>query len=208
MVDTTTLIVQSLDHIYRRYFGKVLPEEEIRALIGTPLRKQIRIFGELETFGVDEATITADCIRYYETHRELEHVLEDVTALLIEGKKRGLPTALVTSKNREELANTLPRLGIADWVDYAVTADDVTHPKPDPEGLRLALTQLGIGIERAGEALYIGDTIHDMRAARDAGVRGVGVTWGAATPEQLKAESPAFLCTTPEELRRILFPAN
>jgi len=208
MVDTTALIVESLDHIYRRYYGQTLSHEELRALIGTPLRKQVRVFGEPEKYGVDEETITADFIGYYEANRERERILEGVTALVREGKQRGLPTALVTSKNREELANTLPRLGIAEWVDVAITADDVTHPKPDPEGLKLALQSLGIPLERAGEAFYIGDTVHDMRAARDADVRGIGVTWGAATQAQLEAFSPAFICDAPEQLRRILFPAG
>jgi len=125
--------------------------------------------------------------------------------VLIEGKRRGFPTALVTSKNDAELANTLPRLGIADYVDAVVSADAVTHPKPDPEGLRLALMRLAIPPERIPNAVYIGDTVHDMRAARLAGVRGVGVTWGAAPRPLLAAEAPAVLCDTPDELRRVLF---
>ena len=51
LIDTTTLIVDSLDFVYKRYFGRTLPPDAIRALIGTPLYKQIRVFGELEPFG-------------------------------------------------------------------------------------------------------------------------------------------------------------
>src|ERR1051325_5847341 len=62
MVDTTALIVDSLDHIYRRHYGRTLPVDALRALIGTPLRKQIRVFGEPEAFGGEEEAITADFI--------------------------------------------------------------------------------------------------------------------------------------------------
>lgn len=205
LIDTTSLIVASLDHIYQKYYQRILPFDEIRGLIGLPLKKQIRIFGELETFGVDEAAITDDFITYYETHRDRERVLEAVVGILIEGKERGLPTALVTSKNDEELTNTLPRLGIAEYVDAVVSADAVTRTKPDPEGLRLALQHLMIPADRAPDAVYIGDTVHDMQAARGAGVRGIGVTWGAAPRLRLEAQSPAFLCDTPDDLRRLLF---
>jgi HAD superfamily hydrolase (TIGR01549 family) len=205
MVDTTTLIMDALDHIYRRYFQRTLPPNELRALIGTPLRSQIRIFGEPESFGLDEQTITEDFINFYESNRDRERILKEVTAVLIEGKQRGYPTSLVTSKNLEELANTLPRLGIAECVDFAITADDVTHPKPDPEGLLQALARLSIPSD---QAVYIGDTIHDLRAARAAGVTAIGVTWGAATREQLAAEAPAHLCHTPEQLRCVLFDGD
>jgi HAD superfamily hydrolase (TIGR01549 family) len=208
MVDTTALIAAALDFIYQKYFQRTLSYDDRRALIGTPLKKQIRIFGDLEALGVDEQAITEDFILYYEKHRDEERILEAVTAILIEGKRRGLPTALVTSKNREELTNTLPRLGIADYVDVAITADDVTHPKPDPEGLFLAMQRLGIPIELAPRAVYIGDTVHDMRAAKAANVRGIAVTWGAAPRASLEAESPAFLCDTPEQLLNLLFQTD
>jgi pyrophosphatase PpaX len=208
MVDTTSLIAAALDFIYQKYFHRTLPYDERRALIGTPLKKQIRVFGDLDTLGVNEAAITEDFIRYYEAHRDQERILESVTAILIEGKRRGLPTALVTSKNREELTNTLPRLGIANYVDVAITADDVSQPKPYPEGLLLALDRLGIPAEQAPQAVYIGDTVHDMRAAKAAYVRGIAVIWGAAPRTSLIAEAPAFLCDTPEQLRHLLFSAG
>jgi HAD superfamily hydrolase (TIGR01549 family) len=205
LIDTTALIAASLDYIYRKYFGRSLPHDELRALIGTPLKKQIRVFGELEAFGVEEQAITDDFITYYETHRSRERILEEVLAVLIEGKRRGFPTALVTSKNDAELENTLPRLGVAGYVDAVISADAVAHPKPDPEGLRLALSRLALLPDRIPEAVYIGDTVHDMRAARAAGIRGIGVTWGAAPRALLAAESPFLLCDTPGDLRRALF---
>ncbi len=207
LVDTTTLIVAALDHIYRTYFDREMPLDARRALIGIPLRKQIRVFGEPSAFGHDEAEVTGAFIRYYETHRSEERILDEVIALVVEGHRRGLPVALVTSKNREERANTLPRLGIADCIDFAVTADDVVHPKPDPEGIRQALSSLAIPPEHHSAAVYIGDTVHDMQAAHAAGVQPIAVTWGAAPRPLLEAQSPIALCDTSEELRQLLFPA-
>ena len=202
LTDTTSLIAESLDFTYQKHYKRTLPYEDLRALIGTPLKKQIRVFGEPESLGANSQDVMDDFISYYEQNKFRERILKPVIAILIEGKSRGLPTALVTSKNQEELQNTLPRLAIAEYVDFAVTADDVTHPKPDPEGLLKALRRFQVRPERA---YYIGDTVHDMRAAKSAGVRGVGVTWGAASRTMLESEAPYHICDTPEQLRSLLF---
>jgi HAD superfamily hydrolase (TIGR01549 family) len=203
LTDTTALIIESLDFTYRRHFGRTLHESELRALIGTPLKIQIRVFGDPEALGVDPQAAMDDFVQHYERNKARERILEPVIALLIRGKREGFPTALVTSKNHEELDNTLPRLQIADYVDFAITADDVRNPKPDPEGLEMALARFGI---LGRSAFFIGDTVHDMRAARCAGVCGIGVTWGAATRAQLEQERPVAICDTPQELELFLFP--
>ncbi len=204
MVDTTELIVSSLDYIFRKYYLQTAAESAIRGLIGTPLRKQIRFFGEPVDYGTTEEAVTHDFIQYYERNRDRERVLPEVTQLVNAGFTKGIPTGLVTSKNREELSNTLPRLGIAESIQVAVTADDVVHPKPAPDGILLALQQLDIPAHRRLNAVYIGDTVHDMRAGGDAGVKTIAVTWGAATPEMLTAVHPTVICANFAQLRALL----
>ena len=204
LIDTTNLIVDALGYTYETFFGKSISREERRALIGTPLKSQIRIFGEPEEFDQDPEVVMAGFIRYYEENRSREQILTPIIEVLIEGKRRGLSTALITSKNIPELDNTLPRLGIVPYVDCIISADHVKQPKPHPEGIRLALAEIG-KTAFAAEAVYIGDTTHDMQAARGAGVRGIGVTWGAATSDRLREESPTALCHTSSELRTLLF---
>jgi phosphoglycolate phosphatase-like HAD superfamily hydrolase len=53
-------------------------------------------------------------------------------------------------------------------------------------------------------ALYIGDEVRDMEAARAAHVRRVAVTWGFARPAALRAQRPYALVETPAELLSIL----
>lgn len=208
LIDTTSLIAASLDHIYRRFYGRTLPPAELRALIGTPLKHQIRVFGEPAAFGTDENTVIAAFIDYYEANRHQERILEPVIELLKKGKHLGYPTGLVTSKNREELANTLPRLGIADYADVVITADDVARPKPAPDGLLKALNCLHVPHELRPFAVYIGDTVHDIQAAQAAGIRPIAVTWGAAPRPLLEAQRPFALCDSPAQLADLLFGAE
>jgi pyrophosphatase PpaX len=201
LIDTTSLIVDALDHTFRTFLSRTLPPNDIRAIIGTPLVKQIYALGDPESFGVSPDAMMEEFIRYYEENRGRERIIDTAVAMLIAGKRSGTPTGLVTSKNLEEIANTLPRLEIAPYVDCIISADDVKHPKPDPEGLLKALTILSA---RPETTLYIGDTVHDMRAGKSAGVARCAVAWGAAPIELLQAESPEYLLSDPSELAFVI----
>lgn len=201
LIDTTSLIVAALDHTYRTFIGRTLPPDKIRAIIGTPLSDQVLALGDPRETGADPVAMEAEFIRFYESNRHMEQILPAAVQTLIRGKQAGLPTALITSKNREEIANTIPRLGIEPYVDLIVSADDVGCPKPDPEGVLFALSSLKLRAERT---TFIGDTVHDMRAGKSAGVRCCAVTWGAGPRPLLLAENPDLLCDNPHDLAHLL----
>ena len=83
-----------------------------------------------------------------------------------------------------------------------ISADDVVNPKPSPEGIIKAMKILGIC--DAEHVCYIGDTTHDMEAARDACVIGIGVTWGAGNALRLRECGAKFVVNTADELRALL----
>ena len=201
LINTTQLILAALDHTYRTFLNRTLPDEQIRGIIGIPLAEQIRVFGEPNDFGVSPEAMISEFIQFYEANGHMEQIIAGAVECLISVKRRGVPTALVTSKNLKEIGNTLPRLGIMGFVDAIVSADDVSRPKPDPESVVLALFKLDAAPR---DALFIGDTVHDMRAGASAGVKRCAVTWGAATRDKLLLESPEFICDDPADLHAVL----
>ena len=201
LIDTTDLIVSSLDSVFQRFLGRSLPYKQLRALIGIPLREQVTALGDPRAHGVDPRHMEQEFVRIYESGKHLERVITPAVEALVCASREGAPTALVTSKNRQEIANTLPRLNVAPYVQVIVCADDVRRTKPDPECVRLALDRLGVD---ARDALYIGDTVHDMRAAAGAGVPRCAVLWGASSREELEAEHPEYVCEKPEDLSGLL----
>ena len=52
--------------------------------------------------------------------------------------------------------------------------------------------------------LYIGDTIYDIRSAREAGLQTAGITTGYHTHEALEAEKPEFLLTSLNQIFSII----
>lgn len=91
-----------------------------------------------------------------------------------------------TVGNQEKLHAFTDRVkavyGIPQFV--AVTADDVTRTKPDPEGMLKALDLLGLSPE---DVVSLGDHPVDMQAAKAAGVHAIGTTHGFSTAAELKA---------------------
>ena len=55
-----------------------------------------------------------------------------------------------------------------------ITGEEVTEPKPHPEGIFTALKQLGATAENA---IFVGDSDADIIAGRAAGLTTVGVDW-------------------------------
>lgn len=194
LIDTLHVIVPAIGDTVERFLGTRPADEVIRGLIGVPMRQQMKIYGAQEA---DIPAMIENAIEAFEASAHLESDHEPAIEVLRLARARGLRTALVTSKSQPEVEPFLLRFSGADHVDTVVCATDVRHPKPDPESARLACERLGV---EPAQAVLIGDSVYDLRCARDAGVHSVAVAYGAASRETLAAESPDVLVDTPDEL--------
>ncbi len=112
---------------------------------------------------------------------------EGAAETLGELERLGIPAALVTNIGRRAVDRVLGRFGIGGLFAAVITRNDVRFMKPSGEGIRRALGMLGVP---PGHALMVGDSLSDVGAARDAGVR-VAVVLGGETPaERLLAARP------------------
>ena len=99
-----------------------------------------------------------------------------------------VPVAVASGAVRVEVEAVLEGSALRPLLAAVVTADDVTHGKPDPEGYLLALEILGVP---GSEALSFEDTHFGVMAAVSAGMRcvGVGATMSAARLREAGAEA-------------------
>lgn len=74
---------------------------------------------------------------------------------------------------------------------------DFRPAKPDPS---IVFEALSIWPTPKSETLYVGDSGVDMATAKRACVDAVGVTWGFRPLSELRAESPEFIISEPDEL--------
>ncbi len=103
--------------------------------------------------------------------------------------RRRANLAVVTSGSRHRVDADLKRAGLAGHFEVIITGGDVSKPKPEPEGILLALRALAVTPE---EAVYVGDTPVDEAMAAHAGVRFVGVK-SAFTTGRFRGQLPPLL---------------
>ena len=101
----------------------------------------------------------------------------------------GHPLGLVTSKYYALARKALTHTGIEQHFGCIIGGDSIPNPKPHPEPVLRALTELGAVPEYA---FMVGDSPHDIRAGNEAGVATIAVTWGPFTRERLAESNPTF----------------
>ena len=123
-------------------------------------------------------------------HDDLVVEYDGVAETLILLKARGIKLAIVSTKKRDIIQRGLKWMGIEDVFDVVIGLDDVVKPKPDPEPILLALSQLNASKD---EAIMIGDNYHDIEGGQNAGVRTAGVAWTAKGEEYLASFNPTYM---------------
>ena len=183
----------------REVMGVAYDLNYAKSLIGTPLVKMgVNLCGEdraaefVDTYRMSYLDWGAEMIRYFDG---MEDLLKDLN-------KAGLTCAVVTSKRRDSLDKNLDFLKGHDLFDLLVTKESTDFFKPHPAPVEYALT--GLNAE-AKQSVMIGDTHYDIECAQGAGVRTIGVTWGAEPEQELLKSRPDDIARTPEELRAICF---
>jgi len=111
-------------------------------------------------------------------------LMQGAAEMLKKLKKDGKKVGIVTMKLAEFAQSLCEDLKIAKYIDVIIGGEDVEHGKPHPEGLLKAMKQLGVKKE---ETVFVGDSLYDAEAAKEAGIDFIGATTGTATEKDLKA---------------------
>jgi len=124
-------------------------------------------------------------------------VFFDGTLQMLEAlKARGHLLAVATGKSRRGLDDALGTSALRGLFDATRTADE-TASKPDPRMLHELMNDLQVAPERT---LMIGDTTHDLLLAKNAGVAGIGVSYGAHDHGAFAEFAPRFVAHSTAEL--------
>jgi len=107
--------------------------------------------------------------------RKNESLIPSRTALISMAGRR--PLAVVTGRPRSDARRFLEDHSLHDLFAEVICLEDAVA-KPSPEPVLLALRRLGVT-----SAWMVGDTVDDIRSARDAGVVPLGVISPADDPE-------------------------
>jgi HAD superfamily hydrolase (TIGR01509 family) len=109
----------------------------------------------------------------------------------------GLQVVLASSAPEDELATCRKLLDRDDIVSAVTSANDVDTAKPEPGIVEVALERAGVDAE---QAVFVGDSVWDVRAAGRAGVKCIGLLSGGIPRDVLLSEGAATVWENPQEL--------
>ena len=112
-------------------------------------------------------------------------------------KKRGIQTALVSNVGGRTLARAMSKLGLDASFDIALSRNDVPSLKPSPDGINLILQKTAV---RKDRTIFVGDSLDDINAARNAEVRVMIITNGENQRQEIVAAKPDRIFEKYEEL--------
>jgi pyrophosphatase PpaX len=194
VVDSGAIILASMRHAAKEVLGLEPSEEELLATVGGPgLEAQMRA---LAPDRVDEL------VTVYRAHNEPLHAglvaCAGIDCVLARLRDEGRRMGIVTAKRRATVELAFAHVPLAHLFEVVVGGDETERHKPDPEPLLLAASRMNVD---AAECAYVGDSPFDVRAAKNAGMYAVAVTWGRIHARAtLEAEAPDVIVDTPEEL--------
>jgi phosphoglycolate phosphatase len=120
-------------------------------------------------------------------------------------RRAGLRLGIVSTKYRRRIREVLGCEGLLEAFDVIVGGEDVSRPKPDPEGLHRASRALFTAHSIASErVLYVGDSITDAQTATAAGLSFAAVLTGTTPRPAFAPYAPHGLLTDLGELRGLL----
>ncbi|MHB8240492.1 MAG: HAD family hydrolase [Solirubrobacteraceae bacterium] len=197
LVDTNYQHALAWFRAFRR-FGIVLPIWQIHRHIGMGGDQLVEAL-------TDEATEAeqGDDIReaekslYMDTIDEVQP-MEGARELIEDLRTHGHKVVLASSAKPEEVEHYLDLLDARDLADAWTSAKDVEATKPEPDLVHSALERVG---GDASDAVMIGDTPWDVKAAARAGVRTLAVMTGGFSREELVEAGAAEVYESVAELR-------
>src|SRR6202030_3517630 len=202
LIDSRLDLVHSVNAALRHIGRPELPDDVIASYVGdgAPILIQRALGGE----AVDEAIVRQGLqffLSYYREHK-LDHttVYPGVHQALaaVQRTANGTPRQLAVLSNKPVIPSRAiaEALGLSPFFAQIYGGNSFATKKPDPEGARKLLEEIGV---RPEETAIVGDSHVDIETGRNAGLWTVGVSYGFA-PHTLDEQPPDILIDAPDEL--------
>jgi len=208
LVDSAPDLASALNTVLDRRGFFTLPISEVRKMIGNGVPKLVeRGFNAVgvrpDPAQLDE--LIAMFVNEYKTcATDNTRPYPGIVEALREIHSMNIPMGVCTNKPEAFTRQILTGLGLSGFFSSVVGGDSTRARKPDPEPVLACLRGL---VSEPASSLMIGDSVHDVQAARAAGVFIGVVPWGyrSAPVEELGAD---FVLHDPARLAGLIRDAG
>jgi phosphoglycolate phosphatase len=205
LVDSLADIATAMNHSLAQHGLPTHPVSDYREYVGEGVMVLVR---KATPAGHEElhASILTTYRAFYSEHLfDQTSVFPGVPTVLSRLAAEGVRLAVLS--NKSDLFTKRLVEGLLPGVRFeAVYGERPGVPrKPDPTAALGIAAALGVA---PADCAFVGDTPVDMNTARNAGMYGVGVTWGFRSAEELRAHGARALATSADELMAALHAAR
>lgn len=199
LANTLPLTIHGMQAVFEKYDQRILDGPGIIAMFG-PTEDGMIADNFQHQHAINEA------IQFYYTiyardHQEYVGQNPQINNLLSELRKRDIVTGVITGKSRRAYALSENTLGFENLFDSVVTGDDVSKPKPNPEGILKTIKKFHANPETT---IYIGDSNWDVMAGKAAGIHTAAVQWLEMAQSSEYPANPDYLWHDVDEMIRLL----
>ena len=195
LTQTNQLIYDSFNYIAQKYAGKTYSIPEITAMFGPPEEEALLAIVHPEQIDA----VMKDYLSFYRTHHnQLAQIYPGMENILCSIKEHGKMLALFTGKGTHTTTITLQEFHIEKYFDYVVTGNDVVKHKPSSEGLFKIMKHFAL---QPDEMLMVGDSVSDVKAAHEAGVKIAAVVWDSYAKEKVLQMKTDFVFNDTKEFQ-------
>ena len=198
LMDSVGLIVDAMRYAAKKH-GLTVTDEATKSIIGIALVDAFPMLFPNDSDKYDELLATYS--EYYVKHCDNDKLFDGVKELISDLHAQGKTLAIATGKKRKGLQRVLPNSGIQAFFTFTKTADE-TAGKPNPLMLEQILVETSTRIE---DAVFIGDSIHDIRMANAIQMDSIAVSYGCEKADVLAKENPTLIVDSVEQLKLSLF---
>lgn len=196
--DTRGTIVATMQQTIAEFHLSEKSDEECATTIGLTLKNCFKqLFPQLSDEEVEQCMVVYRRIFEVNKLKYKPVLFPHVKETLMWFQEHGIRMTVASSRTSFSLHDLLDGLGIADFFDYVLGAEDVTHSKPDPEPVLKTLGKMNV---EATRTLVVGDMAVDIMMGARAGCNTCGVTFGNGTEEELTQSGAGFIINDMAEL--------
>ena len=202
LFDTAPDIIASCNRTLNAFGLKSLDEDVLRPKVGQGMRAMLRL--ALPSDRWREAEAGSPMYKFFsesytENCAQLTRPFTGIEPLINKLHSFDIHLGIISNKYQKMISELFESFTFTKQFEVILGGDSCAHSKPHPEPILTALSKLNIA---PADALYVGDAITDIQAAKNAGCSSCAVKWGYARYEgfDIAKSGATFTALDPKDI--------
>jgi len=196
LIDSVDWIVHCIQQAAVRHGCPVPEQQAAKDIIGLSIENAIQQLFPTADAATRQGLVSDYSKTFFAKEISRADLFPGVYPMLEQLKQDGYRLAVATGKKSAGLAQAIAATGVGDLF-CTTRCSDQTASKPAPLMINEIIAELQVDKQRT---LMVGDSVHDMQMALNAGVAAIGVTCGAHSAQTLRQYQPLLCLDYPTDL--------